>query len=244
MRINEPDSNQPNKEYKKSQCVGVDMTISNEIYVDIIFDMEKIDINVGKLLRKYAISKHLGTKTKQRNHSDYSNKLIVDDDSKIFHSLSHEGGCCGITTSVNYPVGFDIVNLKRNINLEDLMIICRSSYSKQDYQWIASSESVEEFKTKALKIWNMKEAIGKLLGNGLVTVRDKTLTCFQVVSNGSNQCYSDFDGYFGMCLKVVTRFIDESHCFCLVTRDIDHLMFYEFFTYSAQEIEEYLDKSS
>ena len=77
--------------------------------------------------------------------------------SSLYVSISHSGDCVAAAVS-DTPVGIDLQELRR---ISD--VVLRRYFSPAERSWIDGGEPSE----RAIRLWTMKEAFGKLLGNGI-----------------------------------------------------------------------------
>ena len=82
--------------------------------------------------------------------------------SRLHVSLSHSGGYAAATIA-DVPLGLDLQSL-RDISPR----VLKRLYSREENAWIKLAEGAEGQK-RAVRLWTMKEAYGKLLGRGIFT---------------------------------------------------------------------------
>ena len=80
--------------------------------------------------------------------------------SELHVSLSHSGGYAAAAVA-DVPLGLDLQSL-REISLR----VQERLYSREEIAWIGLAEGDERQK-RAVRLWTMKEACGKLFGTGL-----------------------------------------------------------------------------
>lgn len=77
--------------------------------------------------------------------------------SRLYVSISHSGGYVAAAVA-DAPVGIDLQELRK---ISDAVL--RRYYSHDERSWINAGEPTE----RAVRLWTMKEAYGKLLGIGI-----------------------------------------------------------------------------
>ena len=134
------------------KIVSEDKIISN-LYPEFLKFINIFDANthiISKLIKNYFAN---GQEIKYNQYK----KPIIDNG---YFNISHDFCCC-VGIYDNKPIGIDIINLKRNINIQNL----ESCFHPEE------TENFTEI--DYLKLFSKKEAYIKAIGTGLYTNLDR-----------------------------------------------------------------------
>lgn len=79
-------------------------------------------------------------------------------------NLSHTQGCVALAVSGGSAVGIDVEITQRNNNLRGLANYC---FTPREQQWIFQSCDDKEQRTRFFRLWTLKEAYVKAVGQGI-----------------------------------------------------------------------------
>lgn len=144
------------------------------------FEKEKYSLFISTSLRRTYLKGHSAARLLTANYTGKNpaqlefatlpeGKPYFRCTPNLHFNLSHSGDSVFIAFASD-PVGFDIESLQRKADFQKL---AKRYFQKQEMELMEHSNKTKSF--AFLEIWTAKEAMLKLLGNGIASGLDKTL---------------------------------------------------------------------